>query len=139
MAENSAEYYKQKIINELGKQAVESYQGGFSEGMRLQQEIDEQKNKQEKERFNCIYCENYYEGHEDEYGSFGRCERIETLVNLEKVNVDAHFGCKYFKYNGSLPEEEEEEEKIVIPEVGKNENTAEYKSKLNEGLGILGE
>ena len=138
MAANSAEYYKQKIINELGKQAVEAYQGGFSEGMKLQQEIDEQKNKQEKERFNCIYCENYYEGHEDKYGSFGRCEKIETLVNLEKVSVDAHFGCKYFKYNGSLPEEEEEE-KIVIPEVGKNENTAEYKSKLNEGLGILGE
>ena len=138
MAANSAEYYKQKIINELGKQAVEAYQGGFSEGMRLQQEIDEQKNKQEKERFNCIYCENYYEGHEDKFGSFGRCERMEELTALEKVSVDAKFGCKYFKYNGSLPDEEDDE-KLVIPKVGTNENSEEYKSELNKSLGILGE
>lgn len=114
---NSEEYYKNKIIEALGKVSVDAYKDGFKEGMQLQQEM----NRKDTENRACNLCI-YFKGN--------KCEHL-------NINVDNKFFCKDFDPFKLIDHHEAKLENVTL--VGKNDGTAEYKSEINKELGILGQ
>lgn len=114
---NSEEYYKNKIVEALGKVPVDAYKDGVNRGMKIQQEMS----RKETENRACNLCK-YFKG--------GKCEHL-------TIDVDDKFFCKDFDPFKLIDHHKAKLENVTL--VGKNDGTAEYKSEINKALGILGQ